>query len=1451
MGRWWWPLAVVGVLSAQSPKNTTIPSPSTDSLRVSNFPAYNLTGVPMMEGVPDTSETAASPVSRTPHSVKLVRDKINAFRWAAKPENTHLASDRTVYHAGDSLYFAVFVHEHTRFSQPYSERLYVALVGPRNDTVFSRPLAVRDGQSWGAAELPHKIPPGIYRLVAFTEWMRRNNRPYSVRPVVVMPERRPPLRVFVKWDKERFFIGENVEARIYVKSLDETGEEERPWGRKNLTVVWREGRQTLHEERLTTDDFGLAKAKFAPNETPLGLSMVVKVEYDGTTDEVRYLAPYCDSRAVNLRFFPEGGKMFAGLKNRVAFKATYADGSPAQVSGDVVLPDGRTLTRFETLHAGMGEFFVEVKEAVGLTALLKTPQPAAAAKSVYPLPAFAKSGHYIHFDEKVFRLAATRPEKVVFCVVLRDSVILAQQLFLQPTPRDVRWKGVDAPSGLARAQIFSTKGKLLAERIFFHRSGPETKIEIETDRVQYFPGDKVNSVVWVKGEKGKVTSARGVLTAAAQRAAHVPAFPLPPERTGGAFAGDLVQNPSLNARYLLETESPVPIPGLDAILQKDKALDLLMLVHPFRTVPWAEKDEPGPAKHKPEKNTISAVVMDAASRAPIANIVRVYDALGTFYVPTGNDGRFTVSELDLEARGGLVEFRFRYAGQDKDCHRKFYYDYCDDDTVWVDDMTAYLRETNFEATTADFFAQDAVAESEKDKFPYPPTPKPPPPSEYVESIFGKGIWDAEGTYVSRASEGAAPSPVLHKKAHALTDSADYDPFEHEELLEDQDPETLIFKVFPDSDKVVWKTMPAVAAPKNGRFLAYWSAASNVVESQTYSWTQPSQTGLYEIRFRGMDDKGRPVEGKTTYRCAEPFQAEAVLPAACAANDIVKIPITVHNRTSENQTCSVRVRLPAKLIPNTPPVFSLDVPAQKKVVKYVDVLTHQSVGRDSIRIEVEGGRYRRVISAPVKLRHKTLDARVAFTGNDKEASATLETNTPAKFALKAYPTPAAELVDASKGLEDCGEPTIESAAARIGIEFMLLDYLRRNEHTDNPQTQNLRIRAEAVIRRATALLADLLNTDGAVDPPADPVRGGTLALWALRTLENAGYEVRGIPKPVVVAERLSEACRISRPKSLDVWMLAEAGYRRGLETLWASGERNGAYVLAALRLNRRVEAQTALIALMRRQAPDGGVENSIDETALFLTALLRFGLDDVDAADRANRAMDFILRRRRADGAFGGPLSTFLALVARYEYVRHGEYEKDFGMLTVHFNADKAVTLEFHTAQYEPVYLNDLEKYAKPDKNVVKVVFQETPNYIPYVFTAESAGEVKVNGEAGGGYDATLRAEWSRPSAAAGKEAALSVAFSASGNVLLRTALPAGLVPDEVKFDALVAENKIKARDYREGELWVWPVRGADAFVLPLKAVLPGEYGETAVLLSPAHDPGAAVGAVLPPFDVFK
>ena len=59
--------------------------------------------------------------------------------------------------------------------------------------------------------------------------------------------------------------------------------------------------------------------------------------------------------------FPEGGDLVADVPSVVAFKATYGNGFPEEVSGRV-LEDGVEIARFESLHDGMGRFEVMPQE---------------------------------------------------------------------------------------------------------------------------------------------------------------------------------------------------------------------------------------------------------------------------------------------------------------------------------------------------------------------------------------------------------------------------------------------------------------------------------------------------------------------------------------------------------------------------------------------------------------------------------------------------------------------------------------------------------------------------------------------------------------------------------------------------------------------------------------------------------------------------------------------------------------------------------------------------------------------------------------------------------------------------------------------------------------------------------------------------------------------------------
>ena len=72
-----------------------------------------------------------------------------------------------------------------------------------------------------------------------------------------------------------------------------------------------------------------------------------------------------------IHFFPEGGDIIAGIPNKIAFKANDQWGRPVKVKGLVVNSLGKTEDIINTIHDGMGYFFLTPKNGLSYTAKWK------------------------------------------------------------------------------------------------------------------------------------------------------------------------------------------------------------------------------------------------------------------------------------------------------------------------------------------------------------------------------------------------------------------------------------------------------------------------------------------------------------------------------------------------------------------------------------------------------------------------------------------------------------------------------------------------------------------------------------------------------------------------------------------------------------------------------------------------------------------------------------------------------------------------------------------------------------------------------------------------------------------------------------------------------------------------------------------------------------------------
>ncbi|BAV09659.1 hypothetical protein FLA_5710 [Filimonas lacunae] len=177
---------------------------------------------------------------------------------------------------------------------------------------------------------------------------------------------------------------------------------------------------------------------------------------------------------INLQFLPEGGDMIAGLKSRVAFKATDQFGKPVFVKGKITNAAGEEVVAFAAKHDGMGVVDIETKAGDKYTATYNTPD--GQTKTV-ALPDMKATGATLSVNgiggrrSFLVERAADAPENLKTLYVMAT---LQQQLIYRAKVDLTESAAIggsipvgNLPSGIVCITLFDANWVPVAERITF------------------------------------------------------------------------------------------------------------------------------------------------------------------------------------------------------------------------------------------------------------------------------------------------------------------------------------------------------------------------------------------------------------------------------------------------------------------------------------------------------------------------------------------------------------------------------------------------------------------------------------------------------------------------------------------------------------------------------------------------------------------------------------------------------------------------------------------------------------------------------------------------------------------------------------------------------------------------------------------------------------------------
>ena len=487
--------------------------------------------------------------------------RVGVFGETLPQEKVYLHIDNTCYFLGDTIWYKGYVTRSDNGKPTDLSRiLYVELLTPDGYLVERQQLEMPDGTAHGAFLLTDSLYAGYYELRAYTRWMLnfgRYEHPHS------------PYT-------EEMFYNEKM-AKDFFRDYDK-----------------------LYSRVFPVFDRPSAPGDYRKDMTRRPLR--------------RYFRARKGKPDMDLKFYPEGGTLVAGLPGHVAFELNDEDGQHAEAELTIYDRKKQAVAHARTVHRGRGTFVLPQIEAEGgykavfshggyeYEAELPEPEETGCALRV------TQEGNRIRVR---IQTAGQTGEKVGLQVLHGGA---SQQIqALSPDGQGCATACLCAdslPEGVNQLTLFDGQGRILADRLYFVRHGgsPAQLLAAKGIEKEYAPFAPVE--VRLKLHADKPDSAK-VSVAVRDRATDETTYDNGTMFTEMLLCSDLkgfVEDPG----YYFEAD--------DSIHRRD--LDLLMLVQGWRRYEWREMAgvEPFRLSFLPERmQTLTGSVHPTYSLLPEAD----------------------------------------------------------------------------------------------------------------------------------------------------------------------------------------------------------------------------------------------------------------------------------------------------------------------------------------------------------------------------------------------------------------------------------------------------------------------------------------------------------------------------------------------------------------------------------------------------------------------------------------------------------------------------------------------------------------------------------------------------------------------------------------------------------------------------------------------------------------
>ncbi|RZJ84434.1 MAG: hypothetical protein EOO20_21230, partial [Chryseobacterium sp.] len=297
-------------------------------------------------------------------------------------EKVYIHTNKPNYNLGDTLWFKAYVtHGSRNVLSQLSGSVYVDLINGKDSISRSVRLSLSQGTASGDLILGDDLQAGIYRIRAYTQWMRNKGAEYFF-------DR--SFTVSNMYAKEAKSVAStsysNLDGKLYINTnINYKYSDGKPIAGKTVKYKVISEYNTVSTNSAKTDEQGNIKIPLIAHKDILGKKVYIETLLRlGSSTEILEIVPVNVAKPdTDVQFFPEGGNLIEGVRSRVGFKAVGVNGSGVQISGAILDDKGKLIVDFSGSFAGIGSF--EFRPEAGRTYKAQITFPDEASRAI-PLP---------------------------------------------------------------------------------------------------------------------------------------------------------------------------------------------------------------------------------------------------------------------------------------------------------------------------------------------------------------------------------------------------------------------------------------------------------------------------------------------------------------------------------------------------------------------------------------------------------------------------------------------------------------------------------------------------------------------------------------------------------------------------------------------------------------------------------------------------------------------------------------------------------------------------------------------------------------------------------------------------------------------------------------------------------------------------------------------------------